>query len=226
VRATVASAAGAGVRAPAAPDGPADAAPDGSAGVRATSASAGCGPGSGFGGPSPPSKIFCARATSGPPRAMRARRFSSVDRGASPAPPMNGVPLETAASPSPNSQSAAQSDIPDAIVLSDGEASHAGSEAAAGAACAAAGAAGAGAAAPAAAARATPAGLGTSRIAARTGSGLPCRAATDRPRESPDARAIVAWRPRRRRPICGLEGRGEVSSIEGHCSGASGSPGA
>jgi hypothetical protein len=183
----------------------------GSAGVRATSGAAG--------GRSSPSRILAARATSGPPRFMRNSFFCSSLRGAKSAPPMNDWPVETAVSESPNIHSAAQSEMPGTTVLSVGDATQP-SLAGAGAAAAGAGAAaagekagpavGAGAAvgAPAAVARATPAGLGTSRIAARTGSGVPCRAATLRPRCVPAARVIAASRFSNRRPMCGLVCRG------------------
>ena len=167
----------------------------GSAGKRATFAGS-----AGGGSCSSPSRILAPRPTSGAPRFIRATRFSSGVGGATPAPPMNGVPAASAASASPNSHSAPQSDIPGAIVLSVGDATHS----------SAAGAAGAGAGA---AERASVSRFGTSRIAARTGSGRSCRPATARPSRSPLPRATTAWRPSRRRPMRGLGCREVLSSI-------------
>ena len=146
--------------------------------------------------------IFAPRPTSGAPRRLRAIRFSSGVGGATPAPPMNGVPVATAASASPNSHSAPQSEIPGVIVLSVGDAAHD----------SAAGAAGA-------AERAMVSRLGTSRSAARTGSGRSCRPATARPSRSPLPRVITAWRPSSRRPMRGLGCLEVVSSIAAHCVG-------
>jgi hypothetical protein len=121
------------------------------------------------------------------------------------APPTNGVPVETAVSVSPKSHSDAQSEMPGMIVLSVGEGTQAS-------------AAGAGADG-AAAERAMPACFGTSRSAARTGSGRSCRLATVRPSRSPLARATAAWRPRSRRPMRDLMCREGFSSIAAHCCG-------
>ena len=124
---------------------------------------------------------------------------------------MNGVPVETAVSASPNRYSEAQSEMPGMTVLSVGDGTQA-SAAGAGAAAGAAGAAGA------AAERARPAAFGTSRIAARTGSGRRCRSVTARPSRSPLARATAAWRPSSRRPMRALVCREAFSSIA-HCLG-------
>ncbi len=96
------------------------------------------------------------------------------------------------------------------IVLSVAEGTHA-SAAGAGAGAAAGGGA--------AAARATPAGLGTSRIAARTGSGRSCRRVTARPSRSPLERVTAASRRRSLRPMLGLGCREGFSSMTAHCSG-------
>jgi len=154
-------------------------------------------------GSSSPSRILAARPTSRPPRFVRATRFSSGVGRSTPAPPMNGLPVAIASSESPNSHSAPQSEIPGTIVLSVADATHWS-------------AAGAGAGV---AARATPAFFGTSRIAARTGSGRSCRAATARPSRSPLARVSLASRPRSLRPMRGPWCIDRFSSIADHCCG-------
>jgi len=117
---------------------------------------------------------------------IRESRFCSGVRGVKSAPPANGEPDAIAVSASPNIHSEAQSEMPGRTVLSVADGTHVSVTGAA------------------TAARATPARLGTSRNAARTGSGCSCRPATVRPSRSPLARVSAAWRPSSRRPMLGL----------------------